>query len=217
MEVTTLKKCLFFSLLCCLLFLCGCRSLKKAVPPEDNIQKLNESEDREFGENSQKINDSKPMNSASDRFPEKKVKEDGKGTELEPHLREKPSSKGYTVKVDISEQKVYVYKDGSLIREMICSTGMEGKDTPVGNFKINHRDTWFYSHKFNQGGMYWVGFIGKEYLFHSVPADENGKIIKEEAEKLGTPASHGCVRLSLEDAKWFYETIPDGTDVIIVE
>lgn len=212
-----MKKYVFFSLLCCLLFLWGCRTLKKVVPPEDNIPKLNESEDGRVGENSQKINGSKSMSSESGHSPEKKDEGDEKGTELRPHLREKPSSKGYAVKVDISEQKVYIYKDGSLVREMICSTGMEGKDTPVGNFKINHRDTWFYSHKFNQGGMYWVGFIGKEYLFHSVPADENGKIIKEEAEKLGTPASHGCVRLSLEDAKWFYETIPDGTEVIIVE
>lgn len=53
------------------------------------------------------------------------------------------------------------------------------------------------------------------YLFHSVPTDCNGNEIKEEAEKLGTPCSHGCVRMSKEDAKWFYENISEGVIVSI--
>jgi len=40
-------------------------------------------------------------------------------------------------------------------------------------------------------------------------------MIAEEAGKIGIPASHGCVRMALEDAKWFYETLPLGIKVTI--
>jgi lipoprotein-anchoring transpeptidase ErfK/SrfK len=45
--------------------------------------------------------------------------------------------------------------------------------------------------------------------------DENKEIIEEEAEKLGQPASHGCIRLKVEDAKWVYDNIPEKTEVFI--
>ena len=32
---------------------------------------------------------------------------------------------------------------------------------------------------------------------------------------LGTPASHGCIRLKTNDAKWIYDNIDDDTKVII--
>ncbi|MBK1811184.1 L,D-transpeptidase [Clostridium sp. YIM B02505] len=59
--------------------------------------------------------------------------------------------------------------------------------------------------------------MGATYLFHSLPVDSNGHIIEEEAAKLGTPASHGCIRLIPNDAFWFYENIPKGSDVEIVD
>jgi len=40
-------------------------------------------------------------------------------------------------------------------------------------------------------------------------------MIIEEYEKLGSPASHGCIRLKLEEAKWLYEKLPSGVKVII--
>ena len=55
----------------------------------------------------------------------------------------------------------------------------------------------------------------EQYLFHSVPTDKNRQIIKEEEESIGTWSSHGCVRLLLEDAEWFYKNVPDGTMVAI--
>ena len=54
------------------------------------------------------------------------------------------------------------------------------------------------------------------YLFHSVPTGQNfGDYLEDEAMKLGQPASHGCVRLTVADAKWFYDQVPDGTPVTI--
>lgn len=62
------------------------------------------------------------------------------------------------------------------------------------------------------GARYWVRFY-EEYLFHAVPMDVNGNYLLHEAEKLGSKASHGCIRLSVSDAIWFYEQIPTGAKV----
>jgi lipoprotein-anchoring transpeptidase ErfK/SrfK len=45
--------------------------------------------------------------------------------------------------------------------------------------------------------------------------DINKNIIQSEADKLGAPASHGCIRLSVEDAYWFYNIIPAGAGLLI--
>ncbi|MDI6895428.1 MAG: L,D-transpeptidase [Bacillota bacterium] len=126
------------------------------------------------------------------------------------------TKEGWGVVVDVAAQKVYVYRDGKPARAMVCSTGTPDKPTPLGEFRIENRGTWFFSEKYKQGGKWWVSFHNwGEYLFHSVPMDREGRILEEEAGRLGQPASHGCVRLSLKDAEWFYLNIPPGTPVII--
>lgn len=120
------------------------------------------------------------------------------------------------VEVDLARQRVRVWKEGALLREMVASTGLPESPTPTGVFRLENRGRFFFSKKYGQGGWWWVSFLNRgEYLFHSVPTDEKGRIIPEEAEKLGRPASHGCVRLSLEDAQWFYDQMPEGTPVVI--
>lgn len=133
-------------------------------------------------------------------------------------VRAKPGKDKFLVKVSISEQKVHIYKNDGEIKTMSCSTGLTGKDkeTPLGKYKINdYFGQSFYSEEYKQGARYWVGFIGPEFLFHSVPTEKNGQVISEEADKIGTRASHGCVRLAIEDSFWFYEIVPKGADVII--
>lgn len=44
---------------------------------------------------------------------------------------------------------------------------------------------------------------------------EDKKVIEKEAKHLGTKASHGCIRLTIPDAKWIYENIPEKTKVVI--
>ncbi|RKD29548.1 L,D-transpeptidase [Thermohalobacter berrensis] len=127
-----------------------------------------------------------------------------------------PDSKFINIDVDISEQTVRVYFEDILVKEMITSSGMIGYDTPLGNFEIQNRGEWFYSYKYQEGAKYWVSFLywGK-YLFHTVPMDKDKNIIPEEAEKLGRRASHGCLRLKVEDAKWIYDNIPIKAKVYI--
>ncbi len=127
----------------------------------------------------------------------------------------------YVIKVNLSKQRVFIYHKGKEIRQMICSSGLlsDDNETPKGRFIINEsglkKGEWFFSERFNAGAKYWVGFIGGEYLFHSLPMDRNKSLFKDEAALLGKPASHGCIRLSVDDAYWFYTTIPAGSVLYI--
>lgn len=119
--------------------------------------------------------------------------------------------------VDTDIQRVFIYdkESDALYKDFICSTGLDGENETVkGAFEIQDRGYSFFNPKYQDGAYYWVRFY-KTYLFHSVPFDKNEKVIETEAAKLGEKASHGCIRLSMDDAKWFYDNIPRGTEVIV--
>ncbi len=126
------------------------------------------------------------------------------------------SKTNYLVYLNLAKQLTYVYEGSnnnwSLIKEFSSSTGIEGKETPKGIFSVTDRGDWFFSEEFQQGAKYWVQFMG-DYLFHSLPFDETKENILDYT--LGIPASHGCIRLAVEDAKWLYYNIDNGTKIII--
>ncbi len=113
-------------------------------------------------------------------------------------------------------QSLDIYRNGELVKKSLASGGKWDSFTPKGVFQIeaDRRGNWFFAPKFKQGGKYWVGFKDS-YLFHSLPCNEDQTIIQEEADKLGEPASHGCIRLPEDVAKYIYDNIPDGSLVII--
>ena len=123
----------------------------------------------------------------------------------------------YYIKVSIDDQRVYVYRwlDGGynqLIKTMICSTGY-GTTTPKGVFvSPGRRDTrWHYFVEFNCWAQY--AFIIKgAILFHSVIYSDNDEstLRRSTLANLGHKASHGCVRLKVEDAKWIYDNCGPG-------
>ena len=97
-------------------------------------------------------------------------------------------------------------------------TGKKVSHTPTGNFAVqSERGKTFYNPEAKCGGNYFVSWHDHgSYLFHTVPIDKNGNYIPKEAAKLGkSTASHGCVRLSVPDAKWLYEELPVNTKVVI--
>ncbi len=131
----------------------------------------------------------------------------------------------YYILVDRAACLTHVFTVGDdgtycrLIRTMICSVGREGHRTPTGTFKI-------YEHTAKGGWVYmadgtyaiWsMRFRTGGYMFHTVCFKNKGDAqpIPEEVAALGRPASLGCVRLSVEDAMWLYQTVPDGTFVTV--
>ena len=132
----------------------------------------------------------------------------------------------YKLIVNVTDQRVYVYQwDGegynTYLGEMICSTGLKGKstETPLGTYQsIGPSGTgeWYYFKKYEcyaKWGYHIVGGI----MFHSVVYSKGKVLNKTSVRKLGRRASHGCIRLKVEHAKWIYENCPKGTTVVITE
>ena len=129
----------------------------------------------------------------------------------------------FYIKVSIADQRVYVYRwvDGDytfLCREMVCSTGAPGHDTPTGVFvSPGHRDgRWHFFKDYGSWAQY--AFIIKgDILFHSILfyGPDEDDVHNSTIRALGTRASHGCVRLAVIDARWVYEHCGKGQVVEI--
>ncbi|WP_338231537.1 L,D-transpeptidase [Companilactobacillus muriivasis] len=120
------------------------------------------------------------------------------------------------IEVSIAKQRVYIKNNNDVLYTMKAATGSKDSPTPKGNFQIQNRGDHFYNAESKEGANYWTSFKDwGVYLFHSVPTDEKGKYVESEAHKLGKPSSHGCVRLTIPDAKWINTTVPDGMKVIV--
>lgn len=119
------------------------------------------------------------------------------------------------VEVDLgNKHTMTVYREDKIIRSMLASGGKEGTPTPLGTFYTQDRGHSFWSPRFGEGATYWVRLFD-QILIHSVPRNHRWQLKEDEHEKLGLPASHGCVRLSEDNARWFFKNIPGGTPVII--
>lgn len=130
-------------------------------------------------------------------------------------LLELESKTDYLIWVDINRQTVNIFEkkenNWKFFNSFICATGKNVSPTVRGTFQISERGEWFFSERLGSGAKYWVRFHDT-YLFHSVAMDENKEIIDG---VLGERRSGGCVRMSVADAKWFFDTIPEKTTVFI--
>lgn len=122
------------------------------------------------------------------------------------------------IHVNLKKQRVYLMNDNDKLYTMYCSSGANNA-TPTGTYHIEDlRGDKFYSESEKAGGRYYVAWKGSDFLFHSVPIDGQGHYIKSQAKYLGKkPMSHGCIRLSVPDAKWMSSNIPTGTEVKITK
>lgn len=129
----------------------------------------------------------------------------------------------YKLEIRISEQRVYVYqlndeKEYVQIDRFICSTGL-GSSTPTGVFlNTGPMNVWHYFKKFDCWAQYSYQIDG-DILFHSVLYSEKDTDTLRESSlyALGSKASHGCVRLKVEDARWIYNNCQKGTIVEIIQ
>ncbi len=135
-------------------------------------------------------------------------------------LRELPKDDGYTIEVDLTNCIVTVFApDGSTALQALCTVGKEETPTPSGEFKMGkQRERFGIFDKYDCYAQYWSQIDG-EIFFHSVLYDEpdGDTLIKGTYKNLGRSTSHGCVRLTVPDAKWIYENVGVGSKVIVHE
>ena len=117
--------------------------------------------------------------------------------------------------VSLSQQEMFleVHEGGRTTQALIwkVSTGRKGLETPQGAFKPTWLDANHKSDQYEDAPMPYSVFFTGGYAVHAT----------EFTKRLGTPASHGCVRLSLENAETFFNLVKaygmSNTKIVITE
>ena len=100
-----------------------------------------------------------------------------------------------TARVSLGSQTMTVTQNGVVKHRWRVSTGRKGFGTPTGSWSAkwasrNHR-----SRKYDNAPMPFAIFFKGGYAVHAT----------FDTKRLGRPASHGCVRLSPNNAATFYK------------
>ncbi|MFZ4648055.1 MAG: epoxyqueuosine reductase QueH [Patescibacteria group bacterium] len=117
------------------------------------------------------------------------------------------------VEITLKTQRLSFLVGGIKWKEFVVSSGKASTPTPKGKFKITNKSVKAWSKSFGLWMPYWMGLGDGKVGLHELPVWPNG--YREGLNHLGTPVSHGCVRLGLNDAKYLYERLSVGTDVLI--
>src|SRR5438270_1612650 len=107
-----------------------------------------------------------------------------------------PAQANVLVKVDQGAQRMTVTVDGEQRYSWPVATGRSGYSTPNGSFRPNRMEEEHFSDEYESAPMP-----------HSIFFDDRGHAIHGSSEKLGSPASHGCVRLSTAHAAELFSLI----------
>lgn len=134
----------------------------------------------------------------------------------------------YYIDVDLVNQIVTAYNYGggrgedNIARQMICSSGYDSL-TPTGTYFMpekkydSEREEWYWFGEYEIYAKY-ASRIVNGILFHSVLyPSTSSPATWASTHALGSKASHGCIRLRVEDSKWIAENCPPGTCVHIFD
>lgn len=123
-----------------------------------------------------------------------------------------------TLTVDVSEQNLYVYLGDVEVRKFRISSGAPSTPTPISEnaiflkqwVRVGSKPPHYIMPRF-------MMFRAGGYGFHALPSlgGDGGVFWTEARNHIGSPVSHGCVRLLPEDADWLYDFADIGTQVII--
>ncbi len=136
-----------------------------------------------------------------------------------------------SIKIDLSDQIAYFYKDNQLVGQSAVSTGKSTHRTPTGSFKITQKDQDHASNLYGKildsdgnvvkpdadtrkdkvppGGKY-IGAPMRNFMRF------NGGIGMHAGYLPGYPASHGCVRMPEYMSAHFFKHVNHGTPVSVV-
>jgi lipoprotein-anchoring transpeptidase ErfK/SrfK len=109
------------------------------------------------------------------------------------------------IDVDLTNQRVYAYEGDTIVNSFLVSTGTWRTPTVTGKFKVYIR---LRSGNMRGPGYFlpdvpYIMYFHKSYGLHGTYWHNN----------FGTPMSHGCVNLSIDDAAWLYNWSYLGTVV----
>ena len=113
--------------------------------------------------------------------------------------------------IDVATQTMTVRKHGRVIYTWKVSTARSGYITPAGEWRPYRMHRMWHSRKYDMAPMPFAVFYHGGYAVHGTTAES----------RLGTPASHGCVRLATVNAETFYSLVrelgPGNTRIIVTK
>lgn len=138
-------------------------------------------------------------------------------------LRPEGNDIGAAILVRVAEQKLYYYENATLVATYKVSTGTSGYPTPLGRFRVVEKimnPSWV-----NPAPSGW----GKDMPARIGPGPGNplgtralalnspGILIHgtTKVNLLGSPASHGCIRMAGSDIEGLFPKVPVSTPVFI--
>ncbi len=101
--------------------------------------------------------------------------------------------------VNVSDQTMTVKKNGKTLYHWKVSTGRKGYATPSGTFRPVRMHKMWRSHKYDNAPMPYAIFYNEGYAIHGTSY----------VSRLGSPASHGCVRLNTANAQILYKMLQE--------
>lgn len=116
-----------------------------------------------------------------------------------------------SIEIRLAEQWLYAYEDDELVYDAPVSTGKPGFDTPVGSFAI-YRKLPVQTMKGRLKGETW-NVPDVPYVMYFYGGDALHGTYWHNSFGTGARLSHGCVNLSVHDARVLYEWAPIGTPV----
>lgn len=118
-----------------------------------------------------------------------------------------PQPPQLTAEVDLNTQTMTVKHEGKTLYNWKVSTGRRGLGTPAGSYRPQRMHTMWYSRKYNYVPMPYAIFFKGGYAIHGTKA----------VGALGSPVSHGCVRLATKNAGILYQLVREtGMDNVAI-
>lgn len=130
---------------------------------------------------------------------------------------------GQAIFVDTAGCHVYLYENGTVVETFACTPGTSGYATPTGDFTLSYKDgapTWYNPHS-----------AWSESMPETIPPGPSNPLGERalavscgdgiyihgttSTGALGSPGSHGCVRLSNADIIRLYDRVSQGIPIII--
>jgi len=122
------------------------------------------------------------------------------------------------IEVSLKNQKMKLLIGDHVIRTFPVSTGKARTPTPTGTTKILNKQEVRVAGGWPHYIMpKWMGFRAGGYGIHALPslANDRGVFWREALNHIGSPRSHGCIRLLPADAEFAYQFGEVGTTVVV--
>jgi len=113
------------------------------------------------------------------------------------------------VQVDIGEQTLTAYQGETVVLKTKVSTGKPGWRTLPGTFNVyvKYPQTRMRGPGYDTPDVPWTMYYSGGFAIHGAYWHNN----------FGTPVSHGCVNLRVEEAKVLYHWAPEDLEVVVVQ